>query len=395
MEVRNLLDDWYKKLLWESSKLNPNPRLERSSVKYVYGVFKEYFGIEYFKIKGPKIVSAENENWLFYILSRSDKSAFLALEEICSLLVYSTSLEEGIQNKLFTVSHLPRQFREALFEIYIYAFLDRNKISNKKKIWKKGQELEGTLFLSEREFIFECKKSLVSGVGDIADLKNLSIVFYKFFQTLDYGSEVKGYYLYKNKNKLNNASNSLELLLKKYKQQLITSKGANNRFFYEDINEELNISTFSQREMIILKEEKKGNVVFFEIIAPPVIIPNKINNYRVHLSYGFSITDSDMSGKLISDIKKKRKQLKKFKEFPRIIFIDNETQKDFLFPVSPANIKPDFSKIKAFLESKETDDIVCIVSRNYTTYPPQKKLDVICKDSLSMYKRQLERMSLN
>ena len=139
MESKNLLEKWHKKLFWESSYLNPNARFKRNLTEYVYDILKLYFGIEYFKTNGPQIVSSENENWLFYLLGRNDESAIIALQEICNLLIYSTSLEEEIQTKLLSVKQSPAQFREALFEIYIFALLDKIKLQIRKKNGKKAK----------------------------------------------------------------------------------------------------------------------------------------------------------------------------------------------------------------------------------------------------------------
>ncbi|MEO0683951.1 MAG: hypothetical protein AAFY76_02615 [Cyanobacteria bacterium J06649_11] len=389
----NLLERWSKEIFWLTSNLNPKRiGIDRKDVKRIQGVFINYFGEDYFKVEVNRVVSIDKANWINSLLVRFDFSAFTALYEIAQLLVYSMSLDESIQKKLR--SHLTQynKFRAQLFEIYVFFLLDTNGFENNKKVWYEGQEFEGTVIIDGKECVFECNKAYLSGVHAFGAIKNVAQYLNLTFNKWTYATPIVGIIeIFSNEGR---AKNTLINELNKYSKQMQRSRGLDNLYEYRDTDCRISVYPYDEIRYKELEQDFDSMNLLFRVIPPAVVIPDQENFHRVHVTYRYNRSQEKVSNKLFEIIKAKRQQLEAFSDRPRIIFIDNEMQRDFQIPVIPFGQVMEEDRIQTYLNSRNTQDIVCIINRSYLDDQPHKEVLVYCKEELNPIANKIRDMKI-
>lgn len=94
---------------------------------------------------------------------------------------------------------------------------------------------------------------------------------------------------------------------------------------------------------------------------------------------------------LIAQIHKKRKSQNDLKDMPRIFFFDNEIYRGPELPLFSTSDRFNDKDIQQYLESKQTDDIVCMMFREYGyDRLPRWTCKAYCKPALNKYKAIIE-----
>ena len=189
----NLLNTWRKEYNWLSSDLNFEKFCQRNDIDSLEKILTQYFGEKYFEIITNQNSNLKKSNWIHYLLSQNDLSSLVALFEIGNLLVYSDTLDESIKRKLKSDINDFEGFQNQLFEIYTFRLLDLNNIVNEKKVWKGIQELEGTCFIGDKLFIFECRKAYTADFEKFDVILSIFNQIHSEIQRMKVGRDLMGW----------------------------------------------------------------------------------------------------------------------------------------------------------------------------------------------------------
>lgn len=385
----NLLNQWKKDFDWYSSILNPDKFCDRKDVEGLVKTLLEYFGEEYFEVTINQNRSLEKTNWVFNLLAQKDLSSLIALFEIGNLLEYLKSLDVNIQKKLRSAVNSFNEFQNLLFEIYTYRLLDFNKIENQKKIWKGNQELEGTCTIGDKDFIFECCKSYTVDFERFDVINNISTQIFLEMQKMKVAVGLIGYVVIK--GNIKEAQKKILKIIKQYFGQF-NGKQDYIRSMYEDDDCLFETLIYDEEKYFELTNQEDRPEITFKIIPPITIVQGVANHFRTEITPTFSITQEKITDKLLKIIRKKRHQHNPSKDCNRIIFIANEMAKNFRFPLMSFENMLEEEKIQKVIDKKETNDIICVILRNYLGEVPSVKVKVFCKDEFKEVKSKLENM---
>ena len=179
-ETQNILNDWRKEFVFNSSQLNPDKFCNRKDIERIEQILIDYFGKEFFEIDLSKRNISKNEiHLVHFLLAQKTRTSLTSLFEYIHLIEYSIKLNEEIGKKLKSNIKNAEQFQNILFEIYTYRLLDYNKIENSKGTRKDNQELEGICTLNDKEFLFECRKSYSVSKGILKDIHDIMDSLYQ------------------------------------------------------------------------------------------------------------------------------------------------------------------------------------------------------------------------
>jgi hypothetical protein len=391
----NILENWKKECYVLSSPLSINRQLERDDVDGVVKVFEEYFGLNYFNIESPEKAIKSDQNWIIFLLVNHNRPACIAaLYEIANILKYLKTLTPSIQNKFKSLFQDPHQFRNMFFELYVYRLLDYNNISNNKKIKEGIKELEGTCFIAEKEYLFECKKLYAPEINLYNVVVYAMELLYIKFNNLNKGFGLIGTIKFKDYNNLNTRDVFTTKLLKFF-------NGFNEQTFhnidYQDSDSlvELSVVNYTPEVNIEIDQNFNKYHVIFKIIPPYSPTPGILNHYAVDLKCNFSFTQEKVTRKLLSSINDKKNQHNNSKYPNKIYFIDSETIPDFTLPIFRTDSMFEEDKIKTFLESFSENEIVCFIRREYMDDVPNISIKCYGKNIDSRVQRILEGLKTN
>lgn len=136
----------------------------------------------------------------------------------------------------------------------------------------------------------------------------------------------------------------------------------------------------------------ENNFIKFKCYIRTENIESGMNYYATEILPQFSMGKEEITKKLIQTIRKKRNQHKASKDLNRIIFIDCEVNLNLSFPLLLTEKMIDNDRVNKYLESKQTDDIVVIVLRNYLTVIPKIKLISFGKEKFRTEMDIIEKM---
>lgn len=389
----NILAEWKKEFFALSSDLHFKKQYEREHINGVESILLDYFGKDFFIYEINTISGIENKNWIHELLAQKDHISLLALFEICNILEYSKKLDISIQSKLKSTINSIGRFQDLFFEIYTYRLLDFNRIKNKKKIRQGNKELEGECWINDKRFIFECKKLYAIQQEEIDAVMAIGNEFFLRIQSAAVAKEIIGYVFLKKEAKTAKArfSKRLKDHLKRFEQ----NPNEKIDVVYEDDLGKMQIEEFDTARFIEYGYSIPGPNVIFRLAPPTIILPDKPSHFRLNIQQYFVQVQSKITKKLLEVIRKKRKQHKDSKEENRIFFLDNERLRSFKFPLLPPGQFDNDEEIQAYITSKDTKDVICIIDRDYIVNPPTTKIKVYCKEEFADVKAVLEGMKTN
>lgn len=136
----------------------------------------------------------------------------------------------------------------------------------------------------------------------------------------------------------------------------------------------------------------KNNIprVHIDIIPPHKLNKEGLTYHHVRFRTDFTLTQDYINEKFIEHIKKKRRQHRKNKDKPRLFIFDSEHLNDMNLPISPMPHTIERETVEKYLNSKSTDDIVCIIYRNYREILPKFTVKVYAPEHMQPYAQQLE-----
>lgn len=389
----NILAEWKREFFVLSSVLHFNKQYEREHINAVESILLEFFGEDFFIYPINTISGIENKNWIHELLAQKDHISLLALFEVCNILEYSKKLDISIQSKLKSTLNSIGSFQDLFFELYTYRLLDFNRIKNKKKIWQGNRELEGECWINNKRFMFECKKLYAIQQEEIDAVMAIGNEFLLRIQSIHVAKELIGYVFLKKEVKT--AKGRFSKRLKDYLKFFEKNPNEKIDVVYEDDLGKMQIEEFDTARFIEYGYSLPGPNVIFRLTPPTVILPDSPSHFRLNIQQYFVQTQSKITKKLLEVIRQKRKQHKESKDENRIFFLDNERLRSLKFPLlSPGQLDND-EEIQAYINSKETKDIVCIIDRDYIANPPFTKIKVYCKEEFADVKSVLENMKTN
>jgi hypothetical protein len=314
----------------------------------------------------------------------------IALFEIGNLLKYLQTLDDGIQQKLKSVINSYQEFQNLFFEIYVYRILDYNRIENDKKVWKGNQELDGACKIGDREFIFECRKSYTVDFERLAAVMGLATQISLEVQKMKTRKELIGYI--RIKKNIEKAKKKILNILSQFFRQFDGRPDFSIRSYHDDNDCQFETMIYDEKRYFELDNQEERPEIIFKIISPMVAVQGELSWYKTIVSPAFSINQNKITEKLLITIKKKRQQHSLSKDSNRIIFIDCEQAKNFRFPLLSSENMIDEDRIQREINRKETNDIICIILRDYLGQTPTVKLKIFCKKEFDDVKHMLEKL---
>lgn len=393
--MHNLLENWKKECYLLSSNLSLNKQLERKDVDSIYQIFLDYFGLDYFKIETSEPTPYTKSNWLHSLLVNHKRPACIAaLYETANMILYLQTLSKSIQKKFKSLYTDTRQFRDLFFELYVFRFLDYNKIPNTKKPKEGNQELDIVCTINEKEFLCECMKLYTPGFN-LLEAENyfMERLYFKLGSTNKVFGLI-GTIKFTNPNDIK-VKEIFESKLTKFFEGFIEQNF--NTINYHDIDEngELTVINYSDANNIEIEKNLSHYHLVFKIIPPFNLIPGTPTHCCIELQAGFSFPQTKVTNKLFDTIKGKYAQHANSKYINKIYFVDSETIPDFQLPIFRMDSMFEEEKIKEYINLLPENEIVCFIRREYMDDIPKVSIKAFGKNIDEKVKQRLESLKTN
>lgn len=400
---RNLLTEWLKRVRLQNSDLSIKRmiRAPDEDLVTIHNFLDDFFGTEYFQadafnMKSFKIM-AKDSPWLLQLLANDDYPSLLQIFETCHILAEMESNHPDVCKQLKSNSR-NQAFRNYLFEAVTYHLLRTNKIPYTGKTVINGKEKEGFLSLAGKEFLFECKKLYTYQMPGIAFIFSIHEEFFRLWHkspvpincyiTISVNNEAV---LRATRNAFDNAFKEFFQSVKETKNicfdkeiRINDNKPAVGRVLIEPYHEGI----FKNYTQTI-----KETAVCFAVqpYRPGTMDDKSIHIHGTHILFKCNMLSSASVDFLISKLDKKRKSQSDMKHMARIFLFDNEIYRGTELSLFQSEETMDGTKLQEYVNSKDTDDIVCILFRKYfLSSIPSWGIKVFCKPALEPYKKEIE-----
>jgi hypothetical protein len=383
MTTTNLLESWHKETLVLSSPFNIGKKLSRQKVSFIYDTLVSFFGLKYFDVKGNVDKPLKKISWLHSLLANNTHIGCVsALYEVALLIEYSKTLENSIQKELRDLKRNPENLRTFFFELYIFNFLDKKNIPNRKKIKLNDQELEGTCILFGNEYLFECRKIFMPKLNEFDVMRRLMTEFwfeskkinkgYGMICTVSLKRPIKGEHY-----------SVFEKKIKKYFADFNEFKEtiAKIEYIIEDEFGSFKVIDYDEASLIEIKAAKKYDVLFY-VVPPLNPIRNVPNKYDIKITCNFFIFQNALYKKTESVLKEKKDQHKNSVFKNKIFFIDSESFPELQMGLFQNENMFDYNKVKSIYDKLNITNIVCIIRRHYMQETPNVFVDIFYPESL-------------
>lgn len=398
----NILELWKRNFDYKTSNLHSkkHPIILRESVTFIFKIFNDFFGEEYFQIDKIKYSKEQklvlDRNSIYQLLISESDNSFYTLLDMAALISFSKRLNVDLYNKLVSVKNDYFGLREYLFEVFVYRLLINGNIPFKIKPEINGKEFEALFSFNEKPGIIECKKIYSIERNRYSYLQNNFNLFFK--KWMDYQIDVFAFFFAPSKD-LNVLSEESELVKKHISEYFeLVRKEKNINFLFERFNSKgekiLHIERNKPGLLDNLRMVFKTPYVFFSAHLTPLhgnIESSFINFYS---GYYFSFTEQEIENKIIKELKKKRNQHKETKDIYRVFFFENEGTSFGEIPLITNKIlKSDY--ILNYLKQKNSNDIVCIVDKNFLpNQKPTVNLYIYNKPELDELGNELSKLKI-
>jgi hypothetical protein len=275
--------------------------------------------------------------------------------------------------------------QDTLFEVFAARWLNHNRslIAVETTLDNQVQVLDGVCSINGRHFIYECQKLRSVSMDTIKALLAVQVYFAQYLNNVKYASPVSCVVMIKQNPK--KAKNTVITRLKtffaspnfksgNFKEQTITSPD------YEIIITPFTYGMEGSKTF-------KNNIprVHMDIIPPNKLNKEGLTYHQVRFRTDFTLTQDYINEKFIERISKKRKQHRKNSDKPRLFLFDSEHLNDMNLPFSPLPHTIEQKTIEKYLNSKSTDDVVCIIYRNYRESLPKFTVKVFAPEHMQPY----------
>lgn len=389
----NLLNNWYKHYRWRSSPLNPQRDVARLSIDQLYERLHTMFGHEFFEIPEPTKIGTMSTNWLHYLLAGRGNSSLVPLWEFHTLVEVAEKYFPDIHKRLMSYKKDTLKMQDTLFEVFAARWLNHNNTLVAVEPVFGNQTLDGVCSINGRHFIYECKKLRSVSMDTIRALLDVQVYFAQYLNKVKYASPVSCVVLLKQKSK--KTKNAVINGLRKF---FASQEFKTGRFQKQTITTpsfELIIAPFTYG--MEASDTFKNNIPRIHI---DIIPPNKYNKegltyHPARFRVDFTLTQDYINEKFIEHISKKRKQHRKNSDKPRLFLFDSEHLNDMNLPISPLPHTIEQEPVEKYLNSKNTDDVVCIIYRNYRKSLPEFTVKAYAPEHMQAYARHLEKFGFH
>jgi hypothetical protein len=372
----NILENWYAHYHTLSSDLNPKPTYRRDLVEFIYARFKDFWGPEFFQTTLFDALDQDGDYFLFSMLRTASFASFYFLTEIAVLLTFAASEQPTLLESLYSVRFMSDKSKECFFEIYVAFIFKRNNIPYSANIDENGAQKDGFADINGKQFLVECKKKYSVIADELSIRKFLMKEIIKILTNIPYGFEAIGV-VNITAEKYNRAL--FTPLLKRLKNYLATRMDYHPKQLISDDNIRFELIESNDANKIALANHLMENTLYFTIHNLYKIDQGK-PLFRVHLYCKAKAPGIAVANKLVNVLKKARKQ-QSGEQCGRIFILDNEYLNDFVSPLlhfTESYIKT----VVDYLSKKRSDDIVVLLTRDFTCNTPDIKATVIGKDEL-------------
>jgi len=384
----NLLNSWYKHYRWRSSSLNPQRDVARIYIDQLYERLRTMFGHGFFDIPEPTKIGTMSTNWLHYLLASRENNALVPLWEFHTLVEVADKYFPDIHKRLLSYKKDTWKMQDTLFEVFAARWLNHNGALIDVEPMIGNQLLDGVCSINGKHFIYECQKLRSVSMDTIRALLDVQVYFAQYLNQIKYAAPVSCVVMIKQNPK--KAKNAVITRLRKFFKSQEFKMG---RFQEQTITTpdfEIIIRPFTYG--MEASETFKNNIprVHIDIIPPNKLNEEGLTYHQVRFRTDFTLTQDYINEKFIEHIRKKRKQHRKNKDKPRLFIFDSEHLNDMNVPISPLPNTIEKEIVEEYLNSKKTDDVVCIIYRNYRESLPRFTVKVFAPEHMKFFARQLE-----
>jgi uncharacterized membrane protein len=399
---QDLLKEWLKRVRLQNSDfaIGRSISVQDSELKSLHDYFVDFFGSDFFKITPRELkvatIKAKNSDWFYQLLANDDYPSLLQLFEVRHLLQFLSYHQSNLYG-ILKANTRSQAFRNYLFEGIIFEMLSRNKVKFDPKPQINGKEREGFLSIGQQQFLFECKKLYSYQLPGLGFIFTVHEEFFRLWRK--YPLALNGFItinstneelLKKHRPVFNQSFKDFFQQLKKTKQIHFQKEivDENNKLVGKIFFEPYNIAIFEHQVSLL-----HDTAVCFRIKpAIATTIQEELKDiHNTKLLFKFNMMESNSVAFLLNKLDKKRKSQKDMKHLPRIFFFDNEIYRGTEFGLFQSEVDLNAREIQSYVNSKSTNDIVCILFRKYVGQQrPQWKLKVFCKPGLEQYKKAIE-----
>jgi len=396
--MKNLVEEWKKQINWLSSDFNPSRRyrIKKSVFINVEKVLFDFWGKEYFEInesqKYPDIYN-DVQNWLHLLLSNFDFNTMRQLFELVNVIEFYHRTNPEILNSLISKSKLKnlQRFKDEYFELYTFAVLDMNEVKNRKKVYEGEGELEGDCILQNTLCLFECKR-LQNPLNKTRD----TLLY--FITEAGRLSKKHRYPLLMTISLEKDDKNIKSIFSKLLNDYMIKSNNCKTLDDYETFNlttekgTRLVFDYYTPEKYELLKHEANSDLrLLFKVVQS---ISSKEIHFHCQPEININYSDKKMSDYVLKQINKKRKDRANSKYSHRIYFFENELcGLDLPLTTSPNGLTMGMkNKISEYLNRKNTNDVVVIISKDLITQKKDNiKVDIFCKENLKSFAEEINK----
>jgi len=400
--MTNLIDDWVLGVKFLNSDLSKKRkiRIDNSNIDICKQIISDFFGHNNFYINedrlDPKLkFKIDGSNWLFDLLRHPTiRGPVFQIFQIAIIIDHFNKSNPSILFPLkrnFEANNYD-QFRSYFFELYTFYLLDISNIPNNKKVFENKNELEGTCRILNQEFLFECRKVYHIDISIFRTLQFIESVFYK--QLENKLSNIYSFALIGKDDK--ELKLNYERQLKNYLNRLKKYNSAKAEVLNYPNEKDIlfSIQPYSKENELISNQylKDKGNYYSIYCSTPSFVKSFGINNVQFSASAKISSSKEKILDVLIERIREKRKKRSNSSYPFRIYFFENEEYMGLDLPL----IDPDFfneytrDKLQKYIESKSTNDIICIICKNsYIDETPKTFVEIFCRKELDHFKQEL------
>ncbi|PZF71601.1 hypothetical protein [Taibaiella soli] len=397
---RNLLEEWNTEIKKRLSNLpsNPNKIAFAAQFEFIYTVFKNTFGLPFFNAEQAGSPITE-QNWLHQLLVNIDhKSSTILLLDYALLIEYAKTLEPSFFKTIKELQRNLDNLRSYFFELFTFRLLDINNIPNNKKITEGNQEKEGTFTIGNIEYLFECRKLYMPGLIGL-DVKkeltgHLSIKIRDELQP-KLQSNVGMIFSIKFSKTVNNATkqkfkNKIDHFIKTFNQH----NGLIHTIDCNDSDEEGTFSVVNYSEEKRLQMEHENTCDVRAYLIPPEA-SDAPGHYRYETSTTHTVDREAVLKQVISKLKEKRRQHALSNYENRVYIFDSESFPQFRMGLFQQASMLEDDILQKEMEDSSTDDILCLIVRDYTGQNPEIAIKVFCKPKFNDVKIILEQLKSN
>lgn len=427
---QDLLKEWYKAVRLANSVFARRRTIDinETHLARTEESLREFFGDEYLQPEPMKVmvpnIQAKDSHWFFQLLVSDDYPSLAHVFEVDYLLTFISNFDPKFHD---TIKGLKEKqgFRNYLFETLIYETLQRNQVEFAHKQVINRKEKEGIITLNKQQVLFECKKLYTDQLPILDFVANIHTVFFNLWNKRAFPLQA-----------IISITNVTEPLMRKarpvyeehFKAYMQQHRETGDAFYRKKVHvggKEIGEIYFDKYNLGIFESEWElstdGAVGFtihpssIKTVTDPNVTELHENNksavkyvdeesgeeglylqyFPLHLMFKIHSLQNDCLELFLQEIDRKRHSQRDMKDMPRIFFFDNEVYRGQELPLFHNLNTIDHCRIQAFVEENTTDDIVCLVYRDYSPNNlPTWTFKVYCKEELNWIKQEIESWTL-